>query len=199
MTAPLIYDREMQGFREAESLNTITTTTDWDTALETGPYFSDVGAAHAPTNDAAYVGDVLRMSENYIVQTVQTFGVGGHTVCRRHSYDSAGRTWTAWGEQRLDKNQQDYLLGLKTDLSTKVVGLDASNTDDQYPSAKAVYDALAGKANMGGSAEQLSTRYEIVVTGLPNEDVSYISGTNKVPDFVINHTGDIVYAEVLNT
>lgn len=100
-------------------------TTNWDTALTTGSYksFSST-TSNAPTTTDFFVGEVKALLSAYdatpfeVTQTVQTFGVGGSKTYQRHSYNNAGvLTWTTWGEQRLNKSEQDYLLSLKLDAS----------------------------------------------------------------------------------
>lgn len=77
-----------------------------------------------------------------------------------------------------------------------------NRTSTQKPTLKSLRDNTAAIKNALQAIENgvvsQNTHYEIVVTGAFNEDVVYMDGSNKVPDFVVDESGDIVYAEVYN-
>lgn len=62
--------------------------------------------------------------------------------------------------------------------TNKVTSLSSTSTDTQYPSAKCVYDGLAGKQSTIDSSHKLS--YSLVDTSSPTQKTS-VAGTEKVP------------------
>ena len=84
----------------------------------------------------------------------------------------------------------------KEDKSNKVTSLSASSTDIQYPSAKAVYDALEGKANTNHTHSQYLTSHQSLA-GLIGTDKVYeildsaLSGDpSNIPALLVDNTVD---------
>ena len=84
----------------------------------------------------------------------------------------------------------------KEDKSNKVTSLSESATDAQYPSAKAVYDALEGKANTNHTHSQYLTSHQSLA-GLIGTDKVYeildsaLSGDpSNIPALLVDNTVD---------
>ena len=122
--------------------------------LQTNDKTSAVAAINEVLNEGSKIKNIDNLSitsnENNEIQTVGVIDVNNNT--------SAVKTWTGTKEEynALEVKNSNTLYYITDDyeepevVSNKVNTIDASSTNEQYPSAKAVYDSIQGIAP-GGS------------------------------------------------
>ena len=122
--------------------------------LQTNDKTSAVAAINEVLNEGSKIKNIDNLSitsnENNEIQTVGVIDVNNNT--------SAVKTWTGTKEEynALEVKNSNTLYYITDDyeepevVSNKVNIIDASSTNEQYPSAKAVYDSIQGIAP-GGS------------------------------------------------
>ena len=117
-----------------------------DNLLTDGIYlYKATDAAGSNTVDSFLVA-VSHNAGNIIFQTVVPFR--GSELLQNSVYGRAfsSGSWSSWNRTRISPDDIDglsTLLNWKEDTTNKVTTLSSASTDTQYPSAKAVYDAIS--------------------------------------------------------
>ena len=163
--------------------------------LETTNKSSAVAAINEVLNEGTSVSniDYLTITKNSS-DAIQTVG-----VLDKNGAGYAVKTWTGTKEEydALTSKDANTLYYVTDDYeepevkSNKVTNIDSTNTDEQYPSAKAVYDAIQDIPGGG------STNYE-VLTNKPQINGVTLAGNKTSADLGIKQTytaNDIAFTD----
>ena len=163
--------------------------------LETTNKSSAVAAINEVLNEGTSVSniDYLTITKNSS-DAIQTVG-----VLDKNGAGYAVKTWTGTKEEydALTSKDANTLYYITDDYeepevkSNKVTNIDSTNTDEQYPSAKAVYDAIQDIPGGG------STNYE-VLTNKPQINGVTLAGNKTSADLGIKQTytaNDIAFTD----
>lgn len=144
--------------------------------LETTNKSSAVAAINELKNEGSTVSNIdgitITRNENNAIQTIGVIDKNGE--------ETAVKTWTGTKAEydALENKDADTLYYITDDYeepevkSNKVTNINSTNTDEEYPSAKAVYDAIqdvSGGGGTGGTTDYLDLTNKPQINGITLE------------------------------
>ena len=163
--------------------------------LETTNKSSAVAAINEVLNEGTSVSniDYLTITKN-ASDAIQTVG-----VIDKNGAGYAVKTWTGTKEEynALETKDANTLYYITDDYeepevkSNKVTDINSTNTDEQYPSAKAVYDAIQDIPGGGGETYTAGTNIEITEENVINNTIPYSTDSDYGLAIALGVSADI--------